>query len=131
MFEHEIKTAPPGSDRLASFVVAQGIVNALNGIEDGLHEIRVYLARQASAKPKCEVEQPTPMPEAGKLAPVEPFPHFDSANEKTGPVPNSTFIGDAPTTQEVEAAVEEEDEYAGAGAAVVETFTRNTADGGL
>ena len=43
MFEHEIKTAPPGSDRLANYTVAKEIVGALMGIEEALSAICVAM----------------------------------------------------------------------------------------
>ena len=43
MFEHEIKTAPPGSDRLANYTVAKEIVGALKGIEEALSAICVAM----------------------------------------------------------------------------------------
>ena len=45
MFEKEIELAPPGSDRKANYEIANGVINALNGIEDALSSIYVQMGR--------------------------------------------------------------------------------------
>ena len=45
IFEHEIKTAPNGSDRLCSYKTAAGVIAALNGIEEVLSSIYVQMGR--------------------------------------------------------------------------------------
>jgi hypothetical protein len=145
MFEKDIELAPPGSDRKTSFIIAQGIVEVLCGIEASLDEMVTILHNDTFEDAPDEVDE-------------EPFPHFSSSTDE-GPEPNSQEVFEAPemhervVTEKVDldfTVVEEEvlptelqgDEHPDLTAAVdatlrqeereldpiAESFTRNTAD---
>jgi hypothetical protein len=85
MFEKEIELAPPGSDRLASFKVAQGIVDAID---------RLTAVMTGVDPEETVTEQIVPIlsyPKKAKKAKEEPFPHIDTATDE-GPTANTTDL---------------------------------------
>jgi hypothetical protein len=86
MFEHEIETAPRGSDRLANYLIAQGVVAAIDRLNDTVGLLYVQLGRERGVKiTPSDIIGPGPvdvvLPDQMELPldpPEDAFPKFDS-----------------------------------------------------
>jgi hypothetical protein len=82
MFENEIATAPKQSDRLKDYIIAQGVVAALDRLTDAIRGSEVATATQNDVITPDKVEE---------AVPEVPFPHFDTTTDE-GPVENPTDL---------------------------------------